>query len=239
MDLILFFFAKIFLPAYREVYGYRKGIFFFDNAPYHKCAHDRKRLTDKSGKDYLRKSDLQKLWEEWDIDRIVVNGKIFDSSVLYMSSDKRRSIRGPNIDELRTGIIKWITHHMEYLEWILNDVEKFAREHNFRVIWTPPYHPELQPIELVWVEVKLCVRNCFFIDRGITGLLHDVKIGFEGGKCYHTDFVCPGINVYAVRKKIRRAFRYAQKWGEQFNGDDFDLYKYWNESVDSLRYQFF
>ncbi len=29
------------------------------------------------------------------------------------------------------------------------------------------------------------------------------------------------------------AFRYAQKWGEQFNGDDFDLYKYWNESMDS------
>ncbi len=47
------------------------------------------------------------------------------------------------------------------------------------------------------------------------------------------DFVCPGINVFAVRKKIRRAFRFAQKWGEQFNGGDFDLYKYWNESMGS------
>ncbi len=70
---------------------------------------------------------------------------------------------------------------MEYLEWILNDVESFAHENNFWVIWTSIPQPAACWISLG--KVKLCVRNCFFIDRGITVLLHDVKIGFEGGQC--------------------------------------------------------
>ena len=43
-----------------------------------------------------------------------------------------------------------------------------------------------------------------------------------------------------VRKKIRRAYRFAQMWGEQFHGEDFDMASYWNEtsSVDINKQQF-
>ena len=54
------------------------------------------------------------------------------------------------------------------------------------------------------------------LNSSIKGLLHDVRIGFEGGKCYHTDYICKNLTPFAVRKKIRRAFRCAQQWGEQF-----------------------
>ena len=38
-----------------------------------------------------------------------------------------------------------------------------------------------------------------------------------------TDYVCKDVTPVAIRKKIRRAFRFAQQWGEQFHGSDFDF----------------
>jgi hypothetical protein len=68
----------------------------------------------------------------------------------------------------------------------------------------------------------------------------DVKTGFEGGKCAMIDHTCPPISTRSVRKKIRRSFRFAQLWGEQFYGSGFDLSRYWNESskTDSNKMQF-
>ena len=65
------------------------------------------------------------------------------------------------------------------------------------------------------------------LNSSIKGLLHDVRIGFEGGKCYHTDYICKIVTPLAVRKKIRRAFRGAQQWGEQFYGLDFDFLNFY------------
>ena len=56
--------------------------------------------------------------------------------------------------------------------------------------------------------IRSCVRACFHIDRGVTQLLHDVHVGFEGGKCALTDYVCKDLTTRAVRKK---------------KGDPFDL----------------
>ena len=44
------------------------------------------------------------------------------------------------------------------------------------------------------------------------------------------DASCPKLTVASVRKKIRRSFRFAQLWGEQFHGENFDLSTYWNSS---------
>ena len=99
-------------------------------------------------------------------------------------------------------------------------------------IWTPPYHPEFQPIEFVWADVKRCVARCFHINRGVKALLLDVKTGFIWGRCQMVDLQCPGVNIVSVQKKIRRSFRYAQLWGMQFYGYDFDLSSFWNTSFD-------
>ena len=117
----------------------------------------------------------------------------------------------------------WISQKKEHLEMLFGDMELFAAQNGFRLIWTPPYHPEFQPIELVWAEVKSCVRACFHIDRGIKHLLHDVRVGFEGGKCALVDHVCKDLTTVAIRKKIRRSFRFAHQWGVQFYGEDFDF----------------
>lgn len=56
-------------------------------------------------------------------------------------------------------------------------IDVIAREYGHEVIRTPPYHPELQPIELCWGVVKNHVaRNCDFTMKNLIDNLED---GFE------------------------------------------------------------
>ena len=56
-------------------------------------------------------------------------------------------------------------------------LDAIAVEHGHEVIRTPPYHPELQPIELCWAVVKNHVaRNCDFTMKN---LIDNLERGFE------------------------------------------------------------
>ena len=56
-------------------------------------------------------------------------------------------------------------------------VDEIARLEGHEVIRTPPYHPELQPIETCWGVVKNHVaRNCDFTMKN---LIEQLEIGFE------------------------------------------------------------
>ncbi|DBA03951.1 TPA: hypothetical protein N0F65_010604, partial [Lagenidium giganteum] len=43
-------------------------------------------------------------------------------------------------------------------QWFDNLVER-ARECGHKVLYTPPYHPELQPIDLIWSSIELRRRR--------------------------------------------------------------------------------
>ena len=49
----------------------------------------------------------------------------------------------------------------------------------------------------------------------------------------HTDYVCKHVTPVAERKKIWRAFRFAQQWGEQFQGHEFDFLNFY-QTVDTF-----
>jgi transposase len=56
-------------------------------------------------------------------------------------------------------------------------IDEIARSHGHEVIRTPPYHPELQPIETCWGVVKNHVaRNCDFT---MDNLIEQLDSGFE------------------------------------------------------------
>ena len=59
----------------------------------------------------------------------------------------------------------------------LYTIDEIARSHGHEVIRTPPYHPELQPIETCWGVVKNHVaRNCDFT---MNNLIEQLDSGFE------------------------------------------------------------
>jgi transposase len=56
------------------------------------------------------------------------------------------------------------------------EVDEIAKRNGHEVIRTPPYHPELQPIELCWGIVKNHIaRNCDFT---LSNLNHQLEDGF-------------------------------------------------------------
>jgi hypothetical protein len=67
----------------------------------------------------------------------------------------------PNLEELKMGIIKYIKNNKPDLLECL--IEKKLNERGHRILWTPPYSPDLQPIELFWAagknHARLFARN--------------------------------------------------------------------------------
>ena len=71
-------------------------------------------------------------------------------------------------------------------------IDEIAAEFGHRVLRTPPYHPELQPIEICWGVVKNKIgRNCDFT---MTGLQKHLDLAFKSV----TAKTCSG-----VIKKVR------------------------------------
>ena len=53
-------------------------------------------------------------------------------------------------------------------------IDEIARQHGHEVIRTPPYHPELQPIEMCWGILKNEVaRHCDFTLENLKRQLED------------------------------------------------------------------
>ena len=53
-------------------------------------------------------------------------------------------------------------------------VDEIATAHGHKVLRTPPYHPELQPIEICWGVAKNHVaRNCDFTMNNLTQQLEN------------------------------------------------------------------
>ena len=68
-------------------------------------------------------------------------GTVYDRSSKVAGS-------GPTSEELAAATIKWLkTFKPVALE---SKVEVLFREEQWEIIWTPPYCPKFQPIELVW-----------------------------------------------------------------------------------------
>ena len=57
------------------------------------------------------------------------------------------------------------------------ELDRTAESQGHKIVRTPPYHPELQPIEQCWAVVKNhCAEKCDFT---IDGLKNHVEEGFE------------------------------------------------------------
>ncbi len=75
------------------------------------------------------------------------------------------------------------------------EVDEIAKKLGHEVIRTPPYHPELQPIELCWGVVKNHIaRNCDFT-------LSNLKLQLEEGFTKVTPSVCAKIIEKIKRKE--------------------------------------
>jgi hypothetical protein len=140
-----------------------------DNAPYH---HKREIGSLAS----LTKSKLIDMMEEHEVDFIDIpatdvrynaflngdcektvrhGGEIFSVDFEAEAMKGRASRANPwilNVQELKITIVNWLKeNNPELLEC---KIEKFLKDRGHEILWTPPYCPDLQPIELFWAAGK-------------------------------------------------------------------------------------
>lgn len=64
------------------------------------------------------------------------------------------------------------------------EVDEIAKKHGHEILRTPPYHPELQPIELCWGIVKNHIaRNCDFTLSNLKSQLEEGFNQVEASTC--------------------------------------------------------
>lgn len=78
----------------------------------------------------------------------------------------------------------------------VDGVEQLCREHGVRVLYLPPYAPELNPIEEVWSQVKrffcdLAARNIADFVDGIIALRKVIRRSHLAGYFAHAGYLHP------------------------------------------------
>ena len=86
---------------------------------------------------------------------------------------------GISADELKDATIGWLKENKP--EALQSKVELLFREKGWKIIWTPPYCPKFQPIELVWGAGKQRVAWGYFGSRNLEETRNQLRIGFYGG----------------------------------------------------------
>ena len=125
-----------------------------DNAAYHRVAQklDVKELVKEGDPAGLRREMLINWLEAHDI-----------------PVDARRAPRGDTVAAMQAKAEAYLREHPE--QRVQNAIQKWCADLSAKlgipvsVVYTPPYHPELQPIELLWAMVKRRIAARYNVSR--------------------------------------------------------------------------
>jgi hypothetical protein len=87
---------------------------------------------------------------------------------------------GLSSGELAAATATWFKANKP--EVIDSEVEMAFRERGCLIVWTPPYCPKFQPIELVWGAGKQRASGIYFPNRDLATTRLHLRMGFYGGK---------------------------------------------------------
>ena len=87
---------------------------------------------------------------------------------------------GPSGPELTAATFQYLTTHKP--EALDSKVEKQFRALGWEIIWTPPYSPKFQPIELVWGIGKQRAGTLYRAGRTREATRRHLRRGWYGGK---------------------------------------------------------
>ena len=139
------------LPTFAELHPGKKMILVLDNASYHK-PRDETWISSSKAKN---KHELVHQLLDLGVEQLttvgekprVVPSHLFEAAV---------SAGGPSKDDLLAAVQKWLEAHPDHNRTV---VEQLMSDAGYSLIYTPPFCPEVQPIELLWAKVKRYVAD--------------------------------------------------------------------------------
>ena len=134
------------LPTFNELYPGKKMYLVLDNAAYHKPRDETWIDSSKA----MNKHDLAHQLLDLGVTQLTTIG---DSSRVVPSHlfEAKKSAGGPSKDDLITATQLWLDQHPDYNRTV---IEQLFDDTGNTLVYTPPFCPEVQPIELLWAKVK-------------------------------------------------------------------------------------
>jgi len=170
-DFFVAWLSNRFIPAFVAAFPGKKCILVLDNATYHHAL----------GPEYFKlggtKAELSQKLKTLGVESIQVER---DKRKVFMRSSSwihRKSNFAPSAAELLNALKVELPKHPERQR---TAVQRLFDERGWQLIYTPPYTPEVQPIEKVWAYVKHVVASHFTPKRTATTLHVDIIMAFYG-----------------------------------------------------------
>ena len=189
------------LPTFDKVYGVRgyKMCLVLDNAPYH---HKR----EVGSLQNLSKKKLLEMMEADQVDRIELPMTEARLNLIEEAGDEEKtdlhdcgeylelnfsveeqavtaSKKKPRVgkgDELKRAYVKWLKANKP--EKLACKVERLLEQRGHKILWTPPYCPKLQPIEVFWAGGKNHVANFYDVDTTMRDVVRRLQDGWYGNE---------------------------------------------------------
>jgi hypothetical protein len=162
-------------PTFKKMYPGKKMILVLDNASYH-------RPRDES---WVSNSKSQSKHE--------VVHKLLDLGVPSLTTvpapGKPQNVipahkfaaavgaGGPSKEDLIAAVSKWLDDHPDHNRSV---TEQLMSDEGYALVFTPPFCPEVQPIELLWSNIKRQVAEQSTHKRSISETREQTEYAFEG-----------------------------------------------------------
>ncbi len=159
------------LPTFAELHPGKKMYLVLDNASYHKPRDE----SWVSGSKAKNKHELTHTLLDLGVTQLTTVG---DSprTVPAHRFEAPVGAGGPTKDDLIAAIQLWLDQHPDHNRTV---VEQLMDDAGHSLIYTPPFCPEVQPIELLWAKIKRYVADRATHNRSMTEAREQTEEAFE------------------------------------------------------------
>lgn len=196
------------IPAYKAIYKNKKMVLVLDNAPYHHC-----HPADWKNPNQMTKLEIASWLVDQNFEQIEVfregQKRTFGLASLFAN---RSSKYAPTVEEMKHVMKQHLAEHPELNRTRLQEI---FNKHGYQLIFTPPYTPQVQPIELVWAHVKNYVARQTDAHTNVEQLQALVRQGFYGDAANAHEGIGSAL--------CQRLLTCCHRWMNEFIKDDEDL----------------
>jgi DDE superfamily endonuclease len=159
------------LPTFAELHPGKKMYLVLDNASYHKARDETWIGSSKS----MSKHELAHQLLDMGVASLTTTGdsrRVIPSHLFEATNGKG----GPSKDDLAAAVQKWLEEHPDHNRTV---VEQLMSDAGHSLVYTPPFCPEVQPIELLWAQIKRYVADRSTHKRSMTEAREQTEAAFE------------------------------------------------------------
>ena len=198
------------IPTFKHLYPNKKMILVLDNASYHHIRGDDWITPSTMNKYELAHALIEKCRiKSFKVYRTQRNGSTKPFIFKQISFYQPTGPYAPSVPEMREELRKFLSLNPDFQR---TKVRELFDEHQYTLIYTPPYTPETQPIELMWGYIKNYVAKRHIHGRTLTQLRQQTLEGCYGNTSDGHEGVTAELCVKFINNR--------HDWCNQFIEDD-------------------